>query len=418
MFDSLSDKQKEIAYTRQGKFVVKACPGSGKTYSIAARFATKIIGHTHRSQGIATLSFTNVAWREIALEISKETDIPVPIQYPHFLGTIDSFINRFIFLPFGHLVMNCGKRPVLVGEPYGIWTGKYFHDTLFDNVSYDINDQIYALDPQNMPAKWKENKHLKGIVTSKNRLIGAGYANQSDANYFALKVLQRFPTITKALVARFPVLLVDEAQDTTDIQMAIIDLLIGHGLSDVVLVGDPDQAIFEWNEAKPGLFIKKFNDWRDNSLELNENRRSSQHICDFTGELSSFDRVAEAINPEVKDYQFLPEIVIYDERSLQPLLDYFLGICKKHNVDIECDKVAILYRSRKFFQIIIGVPHVDRRQNPWIDGNNYTKDFAKGKYFYDRGDLKTGFRLIENAFLKILTGKNSCSKEDYEDTFF
>lgn len=415
MFGSLSDKQKQIAYHPGGKFVVKACPGSGKTYSVAARFASNMLKWTDKNQGVATISFTNVAWQEIALEISKETDIKVPIQDPHFLGTIDSFINKFIFLPFGHLVMGCVKRPTLVGEPYGIWTGKFFHDRLFDNVSYNINGQIYAIDPRGMPSKWRENKHLDYIESAKNRLLKAGYANQTDANYFALKVLQHFPSVSKALVKRFSMLMVDEAQDTTDVQMAIIDLLITNGLNEVVLVGDPDQAIFEWNEAKPELFIKKFDEWRSNSIELNENRRSSERICSFTSELSSFDEISEAVNSEVKDFEFSPEIVIYQGESLKDLLDYFLGLCGKYNIKIERDKVAVLYRSRKFFEKIADIPHLEYGQNPWVDSDNYTKDFAKGKYFYDKGDLKAGFRLIENAILKILTEKSSCSREDLEN---
>jgi hypothetical protein len=39
MFDILSDTQRKIVFEKEGKFVVRACPGSGKTYSVAARLA-------------------------------------------------------------------------------------------------------------------------------------------------------------------------------------------------------------------------------------------------------------------------------------------------------------------------------------------------------------------------------------------
>lgn len=141
--ESLSEKQKETVLKPKGKFAVRACPGSGKTYSVAARLEDKILNGEFKYQGIATLSFTNVAWREIEKQV-LDFGIRTPIGYPHFLGTIDSFINRFIFLPFGHLVMKCKSRPVLVGEPHGSWSGKTYSEGLFDNISYDVNGKYYG----------------------------------------------------------------------------------------------------------------------------------------------------------------------------------------------------------------------------------------------------------------------------------
>ena len=166
----LSEKQKETVLKPRGKFVVRACPGSGKTYSVAARLAHKISNWESKYQGIATLSFTNIAWQEIEKQVS-DFGTRTPIDYPHFLGTIDSFVNRFIFLPFGHLVMNCNSRPVLVGEPHGSWSGKTYSEGCFDNISYDVNGKYYALNERSMQKDWRDNQH---ITNAKNRLIKKG----------------------------------------------------------------------------------------------------------------------------------------------------------------------------------------------------------------------------------------------------
>jgi len=121
VFNTLSEQQKKIVFEKSGKFVVRACPGSGKTYSVAARLAHRIENWKYKRKGIAALSFTNAAWKEIELQLKKSFNLSNKIQYPHFLGTLDSFINQHIFLPFGHLIMECQKRPVLVGEPHGSW---------------------------------------------------------------------------------------------------------------------------------------------------------------------------------------------------------------------------------------------------------------------------------------------------------
>lgn len=95
MFQTLSDSQREIVFNKSGKFVVRACPGSGKTFCVGARLARLIHSWEKRHEGITVLSFTNVAWQEIEKKCSEKFRL-TKIAYPHFLGTIDSFINKYI----------------------------------------------------------------------------------------------------------------------------------------------------------------------------------------------------------------------------------------------------------------------------------------------------------------------------------
>ena len=411
MFDTLSDTQRKIVFEKEGKFVVRACPGSGKTYSVAARLAHKMENWKLGYQGIATISFTNAAWQEIEKQITEHFGIQKPIPYPHFLGTIDSFINKFIFLPFGHLVMGCKSRPVLVGEPHGPWTGKFFSERFFDNLSYDMNGDLYALYKPIMPRNWTNNQN---IIMSKSRLIRAEYANQDDANYFGMKILETYPNISKALICRFPMLMVDEAQDTSEMQMRIIDSLIENGLKEVVLVGDPDQAIFEWHDAKPKLFTEKLEEWSDNSIVLNENRRSSQNICDCTYRLSSLDETSTAINCDVNNYDFTPMVVTYDMGNLNKTICDFSGLCASMDIDINPNDVAVVYRSKSFFNVITGIKEISPNEIPWMDDDPYCRDIAKGKYLYDNGEFRRGIKLNEKAIFKIANSSRYCSEQDIE----
>ena len=61
MFESLSPTQHEIVFNKSGRFVVRACPGSGKTYCVSARLARLINEWKEDYTGIAAVSFTNVA---------------------------------------------------------------------------------------------------------------------------------------------------------------------------------------------------------------------------------------------------------------------------------------------------------------------------------------------------------------------
>lgn len=412
MFETLSDIQRKIVFEKKGKFVLRACPGSGKTYSVAARLAHNISNWRLEHQGIATISFTNVAWQTIESQIVKHSDIRAPISYPHFLGTIDSFINRFVFLPFGHLVMKCESRPVLVGEPHGTWTGGSFSEKFFDNISFSASGDPYAIKKRIMPENWQKNKY---ILPAKNRLIKAGYANQEDANYFAMRILEEYPQVSKALALRFPMLIVDEAQDTSEIQMRIIDQLIANGLSEVMLVGDPDQAIFEWNDAKPHLFNEKAQGWSENSIILNENRRSSQNICNCTCRLSSLGETSIAIDDGVKDCDCLPGVSTYDSTNMPKLVEDFKARCNKHEIEIAPENVAVIYRSDSIFEAVSGIKAMAANEYPWHDDDPHCKGFARGKYLFDNGDFKRGFDLVLKAVVKKTNDFQYCSAEDVEN---
>jgi DNA helicase-2/ATP-dependent DNA helicase PcrA len=410
MFETLSDKQREIVFDKSGKFVVRACPGSGKTFCVSARLARLILGWQKEYEGIAAVSFTNVAWQEIEKKYSEEFQLGDRISFPHFLGTIDSFINKYIFLPYGHLVLKCKGRPTLVGEPHGIWTGKYFSDSLFDNISYKIDGSFYAINDRVMPPNWVDNVN---ITRSKKNINKGGFATQSDANYFAMKILEGFPQIAKAVAFRFPYLIVDEAQDTSEIQMRIIDLLIANGLNEVMLVGDPDQAIFEWNDARPDLLNQKFNDWA-NSIVLNESRRSSQIICNATFNISSLEEVSTAISEEVKNFEHNPRVILYRDNLPQIVTD-FIEECNQIGIAVSEETVAVIYRSKNLINEITGIPEVPFGSSPWTTHDNYTKDFAKGKFLYDNGDFKGGFKAIEKALLKQIRNLPFCSEDTVEE---
>jgi superfamily I DNA/RNA helicase len=411
MFESLSPTQREIVCKKSGKFVVRACPGSGKTYCVSARLAKLISEWKENYSGIAALSFTNVAWQEIDKKYREDFQNKSGISFPHFLGTIDSFINKYIFLPHGHLILKSKGRPTLVGEPHGSWIGKDFSSALFDNISYSIDGNMFAIQPTRMNANWEQNRY---IIGAKRRLNKAGYATQQDANFFAMKILETFPSIAKALVSRFPFLIVDEAQDTSDIQMRIIDLLIQNGLNEVMMVGDPDQAIFEWNEARPELFNQKFREW-DNSITLNENRRSSQRICNFTHKISSLQNPSASIDAVVRDFNYQPNVVTYTN-NLPVIVNLFLEQCTQNGIEVSKKTVSVVFRARDFFCKITGINEVPFNIYPWVEFDSYTRDFAKGKFLYDNGDFKKGFKTVERAVLKMITGKEFCSEEMINDS--
>lgn len=417
MSKSLTDIQKLII-DRKGLVAVKACPGSGKTLTVAGRLSDRLQRWKYTHRGIAVISFTNVAWEEIECALSEHFGVSGSIRYPHFLGTIDSFVNQHIFLPFGHLVMRCDKRPELVGPPVNNWEpignpwrwGNslcYKKGCKLNHFSYDVDGTIQSFVlKKEVEACPNTVKHCRVL---KKRFSSLGYATLLDATYFAMKVLIEFPEAVKALAYRFPVLIIDEAQDTCERQMKIIELLISGGLSEVMLIGDPYQAIYEWREAKPKLFVEKCKEWEEEGVSMNENWRSSQLICDVACKIAHSPVPFYAKNDEVNRLPIPPEVWTYEEDGIRDLVHKFLRFCEQNGVSPHSHDVAILSRSAEIVRKIGGITPRSSKLEPWND--TFTRELAESRYLFDQGDHRKAFGKMEKAIYRRLTGSNRCTSE-------
>jgi DNA helicase-2/ATP-dependent DNA helicase PcrA len=75
---------------------VAACPGSGKTTLLVAKLAILAEKWEYRTRGICVLSHTNVARNEIENKLGNSTVGRTLLGYPHFVGTIHSFVAEFL----------------------------------------------------------------------------------------------------------------------------------------------------------------------------------------------------------------------------------------------------------------------------------------------------------------------------------
>jgi len=89
-----TEEQAKILQTDARVRLVLAAPGSGKTWLVAEAIRQAL--EQEPDNGIAALSFTNVAGEEIRRAVGYE------LGHPHYVGTIDSFMYRYITRPFGH----------------------------------------------------------------------------------------------------------------------------------------------------------------------------------------------------------------------------------------------------------------------------------------------------------------------------
>ena len=111
-----TDQQREAIFAKEVEFLLRAAPGSGKTWTSCRRFIWRAAKWPHPVGGLALLSFTNAAIREF-----KTATINVGrrdlLTDPNYVGTFDSFVERYILVPFAHLLTGADKRPKLFPGP-------------------------------------------------------------------------------------------------------------------------------------------------------------------------------------------------------------------------------------------------------------------------------------------------------------
>jgi len=348
---TLTDEQRAFI-DAEGKIVLCACPGSGKTFIVAKKLLKYLETWPYAYRGIAVLSFTNVASKEILRQTEELADRKFQnIEFPHFIGTLDSFINTFIFLRFGYLMYKDElKRPKIIYENFGQL--KTRERECYSNGCANNLNWFY----------WSDNQLLKNgqpilcnvanpkpCVSFKKLMLNNGFATQREVPALSLLLLKKYPAIAKEITHRFPVIMIDEAQDTSREQMEIIDLLSENGATTVVIVGDPDQAIYEWRDATPEYFKNKLTDDKWNSLFLTVNFRSSQHICNAT---SKFSAVLDGKQPtlargEYADFDTKPILLQFKGKNRREnVVSWFKQLCDSKRINPDSDSVAILTRGR------------------------------------------------------------------------
>lgn len=106
------DNERRIVLKCMDRRDIQACPGSGKTTTLTAKLAILLRKLPNDEDGICVLSHTNVAREEIERALGKYTHRL--LRHPHFVGTIQSFVDRFLAGPA--MLVKYGIRPTKIDD--------------------------------------------------------------------------------------------------------------------------------------------------------------------------------------------------------------------------------------------------------------------------------------------------------------
>lgn len=392
----LNAPQREAVLTTEGPVLMLAGAGTGKTAALTARLAHLIATRRAWPSEILCVTFTNKAAREMRERVGRH--IGDAVEGMPWLGTFHSIGARML-----------RRHAELVG--------------LESNYTIiDTDDQIRLLkqliqendvDEKRWPAR-----QLAGLLDRwKNRGLNPGdldavenesYANGRGAQFYKLyqdrlktlnacdfgdlllHILNIFRTHHDVLAQyqqRFKYILVDEYQDTNQVQYLWLRLL-AQTRKNICVVGDDDQSIYSWRGAEVANILKFEKDFPGASVvKLEQNYRSTPQILAAASGLinANSERLGKTLWTELRPGEKVRIIGVWDAPEEARRVGEEIERLESEGAPL--DQIAILvraqYQTREFEDRFIQI------------GLNYR--IVGGFRFYERAEIRDAL-----AYLRVI----------------
>ena len=270
---------------------VQACPGSGKTTLLGAKLLLLAKKWDSLDTGVCVLSHTNVAKEEIMKVLLQHPAGYKFTSYPHFIGTIQEFVNKFLALPF---LRSIGIKAKFIDRDKSVEEikyhlsreTKYYLDKHKPHFNFD-EIKITSCDGKSIDLSVPGFKvgstapSCKNIEESKGMSIVSGVISYEDMFSFANFAIDKFPNVKSFLIKRFPMVFIDEMQDTQKHQDELIQRLFNESI--IQRYGDANQAIFLGSGTETPNESYNSKDIDDFDYEINNTNRfnNSCTLVDF-----------------------------------------------------------------------------------------------------------------------------------------
>lgn len=308
---------------------IQACPGSGKTTLVGFKLLLLAKKWTQHHSGVCVLTHANVAKDEILEQLRRHPLGYKLLTYPHFIGTIQEFVNTFFGIPFcrskgWHVTRIDDERCVEVLERrLSRSTRQYLsrrpHSSLFE-LKLTRDGAELSL---NIPTFEKESKSkaYQELRNAKRALVKEGFFYYSEMYEFGRLLVHQNPSLIEALQSRFSVLLLDEMQDTQKFQDELITLVFPKSTCLIQRLGDPDQAIFD------GIGGEQPNE-SYNSVQLVPIVESHRFSADIAQKIAglSLNRLKLKTSRTTTEGMPASSIILYDDTSILRVIDRFAEV--------------------------------------------------------------------------------------------
>lgn len=399
LLEQLNNRQQEAVLETEGYVRVIAGAGSGKTKLLVSRYAYLVQEYGMDSASILCVTFTNKAAGEMKRRIKKligeENDTTLVCTYHGFCNRLLREEHAKMFLNKQFQILDSYAQKSMLSEIYQRRELKLDY-AAFEKMLHKLN---YIKTHQDYVPKMRNPEKCQILDTIKTRddEILEEYLQRQKSIYrldfndlisYAIYVLKNFPEVRDKWCNRLNYIMVDEFQDSSCREMELIEILSGK-YRNLMIVGDPDQNIYEWRGSDVSLLVDFDKIHADTkTIFLNQNYRSTPQILKCANTLIAKNQLrlekelfTENDNgPAVYHYHSKNELAEMDQ-----VIDCIKQIKAKENYSYS--DFAILYRS-SFLSRVAEKKLVER---------NVPYEIFGGVKFYQRMEI-----LDLLAFLKLI----------------
>lgn len=301
---NLNPQQAKAVKATEGRVRVVAGAGSGKTRVLTNRYAylAEYVGIDPAN--ILCMTFTNKAAQEMRNRIRKMVDLGTVNDYICTIhGLCVKILRKEIYrigYPRNFMIADvddCKTQMKQVMEEQNITKQELTVNQLLDNAgaskAQNHNYIDYLLPGVEFPAETNKSPFFRFLQLQRQY-----YAlDFDDLIFFTLYIFKNFPDALEYWQKEFDYIQIDEVQDCSNTDWDIISYLSAK-CNNLFIVGDPDQAIYEWRGAKPDRFVD-FN--ADTDIILDENYRSTPNILDVANSVikNNVNRVEKSLKTNI-----------------------------------------------------------------------------------------------------------------------
>ena len=334
--DKLNDKQKEAVLHMDGPCLVIAGAGSGKTKVLTTRIAN-LIDSGVSPYNILAITFTNKA----AKEMRERLELLVPNNNA-FVGTFHSFGVRIIRENYDLLGLN-RNFTILDSDDVTTIIKRIMKEKNIDSkecapayirnrISFIKNENMSIAEIEkffNTPAEKIAYEVYKEYI---NILKNNNSVDFDDLLLLPVKLFKNNPEVLEKYQDRFKYILIDEYQDTNEVQYSLTKLLAKKH-QNIFIVGDPDQSIYMFRGANYKNILNFEKDYKNAVvIPLEENYRSTSNILN-------------AANSVIRNNKERKEKNLWSSKGDGVKVKYLRAYDEKNEVDLVISEIKKLLES-------------------------------------------------------------------------
>ena len=393
-----NEAQQKYIDTIDGRVMVNAVAGSGKSSSTVARIKN-MVDKGISPKDILAISFTKVASENLSEKLNKVGVKGVTSCTIHALAyrIVERKITKEVLKK---KMMQPWAKESCIFEAYKSYTGKYDKkDFKFESISNLISiQQGFMVSPNSkeedmiLPIDLDEEFDLSDVKYYydfySDYKKSKGLYDFNDLIFEALKIVDNTSRGRGSRSFKYKYALIDEAQDITDLQYALVEKVTPTG--NISLVGDGSQNLYSFSGSNPNI-LKEYDTKYENVtvINMNTNYRSLPNIIDHGNILTKYyygkgrNYVPAIPNREGEG------IVLFDyyETAVEESMCTFKYIKRDIENGVPLSDIAVLYRNNNMSQYLEAL----------LRSENIPYELSGGSSLFDNDEIKS-----LGAFLKVI----------------